>query len=586
MKNFLTKIKLFITSHKTISVIILIVVVFGIYWLHGKLTSTAGETKYTLSVVAKGTVISTVSGSGQVSASSQIDLKPTVSGIITSARVKAGDKVSAGQTLFTLDDIDAQKTVRDAEVSLVSAKLSLAKLQEPADVLSLTQSQDNLAKAIASKQNAETSLTKAYGDGFNNVSSTFLDLVPTIDGINTILGQVNLSDNSARNSGDTALNYRNQTETLYYQAKNALDANQVDFRLLTRDSPTSDIENIIDKTYTTTKVLSDTIKSAKNFVDYMAQDTGRSSDFLSAQNTLTTYTNIINADLSNLFSIKNTIESSKQAITDAEGSITEDTASLAKLKAGADPLDIQSAELSVTQKENALADAKDNLAKYQITAPFDGVIASVPVNVGDQASSGTTLGTIITSKELATIILNEVDVAKIKLGEKATLTFDAIPDLTIAGQVAEIDSVGTVSQGVVDYNVKIGFDTQDPRVKSAMSVSADIITDMAQDVVVVSNGAIKTANNGTSYVQTFDASITGPVTGSQTFTTALVPTQISITSGLSDDTLTEITSGLKEGDIIITKTTASTAAKTTTPSILNAVGGSAASRGGGGIPGR
>ena len=55
-----------------------------------------------------------------------------------------------------------------------------------------------------------------------------------------------------------------------------------------------------------------------------------------------------------------------------------------------------------------------------------------------------------------------------------------------------------------------------------------------------------------------------------------------IETGLADDASTQIISGLKEGDVIVTKSVANTAAKTTTPSILNAVGGSAASRGGGG----
>jgi multidrug efflux pump subunit AcrA (membrane-fusion protein) len=123
--------------------------------------------------------------------------------------------------------------------------------------------------------------------------------------------------------------------------------------------------------------------------------------------------------------------------------------------------------------------------------------------------------------------------------------------------------------------VQISFATQDDRVKSGMSVTAAIITDMAQDVVVVPNGAIKTANNGSSYVQAFDAAVTGPVSGNQTFTTALVPNQIQIQTGLSDDTSTEIISGLKEGDIIITKSVAGTTAKTSTPSILNAVAGGA-----------
>ena len=545
MKNFLSKIKLFITTHKIISIIILIVVIWAGYWIHGQLTSTTGEIKYTLSVVGKGTVIASVSGSGQVSTSSSIDLKPEVSGAVTYVGVNPGDQVYAGETLFSLDDIDAQKAVRDAEVNLQSAQLALDKLQI----------QD-------SDENVSADLAKAYGDGFNNVQAVQNDLTPTLDGINTILSQQNLSDNSARNSGDTALNYRGQVETLYYQAKDALNTNQADFRLLSRASPGSDIENIINETYATTKILSDTIKSTKNFVDYLAEDTGKAADFIATQNTLTNYTNTISTDLANLLANKTSIQNSKDLSPNNN-------------------LDLQSAQLNIKQKQNALADAKDNLLKYNILAPFDGVIASVPVSVGDSAGSGTTLGTIITSKEVATIVLNEVDVAKIKLGEKTTLTFDAIPDLTIAGQVAEIDSIGTVSQGVVNYNVKISFDTQDIRVKSGMSVTATIITDMAQDVVIVPNGAVKNASDGTSYVQTFDSSVSG-VTGSGTFTTLLSPKQIQIQTGLADDVSTQIVSGLKEGDIVVTKGAVSTAAKTTTPSILNAVGGSAASRGGAG----
>ena len=89
--------------------------------------------------------------------------------------------------------------------------------------------------------------------------------------------------------------------------------------------------------------------------------------------------------------------------------------------------------------------------------------------------------------------MNEVDVAKIKVGQKTTLTFDAIDGLSIAGEVIDIDAVGTVTQGVVNYNVKIGFDTQDERIKPGMSVSATIIIEVKQDVLLIPNSAIKSA---------------------------------------------------------------------------------------------
>jgi len=129
MKNFLSKIKLYIVTHKVVSVVVFLILIYAGYSIYGKMTSTASIPKYNLAAVSKGTVISVVSGSGQVSTSSQIDLKPTVSGNITYIGVKPGDQVSAGKTLFSLDDTDAQKSVRDAEVNLQSAQLSLDKLK-------------------------------------------------------------------------------------------------------------------------------------------------------------------------------------------------------------------------------------------------------------------------------------------------------------------------------------------------------------------------------------------------------------------------------------------------------------------------
>lgn len=544
MKNFFLKIKTYAFTHKIISVIVLVIILLVGYWGYGKMHSTASTTRYVISTVTSGTIISSVTESGQVSALNQVTISPTVSGALTAVYVKPGDKVYANQTLFVVDNTSAQKTVRDAEIGLQNANLSLQKLQ-------LQNSNTNL----------DTALSKAYDDGFSAVSSAFLDLPSTITGLQNVLSEQNLSDNSARNAGNTALNYRNQAETLYYQAQSALVQNQKDFTTINRNSPKTDIENIIKETYNTTKNLADAITSTKNFVDYLAQD-GKASDFSSAQATLSTYTNTTNTHLSDLLSATTNIGNNKDAFSSSD-------------------LNTQSAEISIKQAQNTLLDAQQNLSYYYIKAPFDGVISSVPVIKGANVGSGTTLGTIITSKELAVVSLNEIDVAKISLGQKATLTFDAIPDLTIAGQVAEIDSVGTVSSGVVNYNVQISFDsTSNDGVKPGMSVSAAIITNVAQNVLIVPSSAIKT-QNGSSYVQVFDVALPAPLTGVQGSPSTTPPRNQTIEIGISNGTSTQIISGLNSGDEVVSKTitsTTKTTATTTTPSIL----GSTTNRGGAG----
>jgi HlyD family secretion protein len=544
--NFLNKIKLYIFAHKIISTVLLALILLVGYWGYNKITNHGGVTRYVLSAVTKDTIVSAITGSGQVSALNQIDLKPNVSGTITYISVKPGDKVGQGQTLFTIDDTTAQKAVRDAKINLQNVNLSLQKLQ-----------------IQNSTANTDANLTKAYSDGFNTVSATFLDLPSTLTGINNMLAQNNLSDNAARNSGNTATNYRNTTETAYYSAQTAYDKNKNDFSTLDYNSKQSDLDALISKTYDTTQLLGNAIKDVNDYVNYLAQDTGRPADFTSVQSTLSTYTNNINGHTSALLAAEASIQSYKDSLP-------------------SNNIDMQSALISVDQKQNALTDTEIALADYSVRAPFAGTMASVPVQKGDNASSGTILGTIITTQQVATISLNEIDIAKIQLGQKVTLTFDAVPDLTITGKVAQIDSIGTVSQGVVNYNVKVNFDTNDQRIKPGMSVNSAIITNVAQDVLTMPSSAIKTTG-GVSYVQMFDTALPAPLAGVQGSSSLVPPRNQTVEIGISNGTSTEITSGLKEGDEIVTKTITSTTktTTTTTPSILGNPGGG--NRGGGAL---
>ena len=125
--------------------------------------------------------------------------------------------------------------------------------------------------------------------------------------------------------------------------------------------------------------------------------------------------------------------------------------------------------------------------------------------------------------------------------------------------------IGTVSSGVVNYNVKISFDTSDERIKPGMTVSADITTETKENVLLVPGGAVKTLNNE-SFVQVFNPEIY-LASGSQGIASGRTPEQKKVVVGASDDTNVEILSGLQEGEQIVTRTISGA---TTTP---NASGG-------------
>ncbi len=577
------------------------------YFGYIKIFSDDSEIRYVTTVVQKGVLIVSISGSGQTSVSNQVDVKPKASGDIIYVGVKNGQEVKTGALIAQLNDRDAQKAVRDAEVNLESAKILLEKLRKPADVLSMLQAENSLAQAKESKQEAEDDLKKAYEDGSITVANSFLDLSMIMTGLQDILlssdnslgggGQENIDYyvNAVQAYDEKVLQYKTDTSDKYRAARTVYNKNFQDYKSLSRFSERSVIESLINETYDTAKDIAEAVKSANNLIQfYQDKLTERNLRPQALSNThlssLNTYTGKTNTHLLNLLSIKRTIQTSKEIIVNSDRSITEKAESLVKLKTGADALDIQSQELIIKQRENALLDAKEKLADYFIRAPFEGVIAKINIKNGDPVSGSTVAVILITKQKLAEISLNEVDVAKVKVGQKVTLTFDAIPDLTITGQVAEVDVIGTVSQGVVTYTIKIGFDTQDDRVKTAMSVSAAIITEAKPNALLVPNSAVK-SQGGMSYVEVVegeDRNAAFAVNSSGIILKNSTRRQ-SVEIGVSSDEFTEIAGGLKEGDLVVTRTIQPNSIQTQTQSSQGGLripglpsGGGGGFRGGGG----
>ncbi len=561
--DFVGKVWSYVTTHKVASVIALLVFLLIGYWGYGRLTSTAGETRYVMATAQKGTLVMSVTSAGQVSTSNALDLKPQVSGTVSYVAVNDGASVRQGALILTLDARDAQKTVRDTELSLEQAQLDRSKMA------------GNPASGVRSAADiAADNVIKAREDGLNTVANTFLNLPTIVSGMNSILYSTTLNSsqtnldyyaNAIKTSDPQGVLAHDDAVAKYQKARTAYDQNFSDYKSISRFSDPAAIDQMINETYNTAKLAADSAQSASNMVQLYQDDlTKQNLKPVALSNTdianLNTYTGQLNAALSNLFSALDTIKTSNESV------------------AGAD-LNLQAQDLLIRQRQNALADAKEQLAYYSVRAPFDGVVAKLNVKKDDAIGPGTIITSFITQQKIAEISLNEVDAATIKQGQKATLTFDAIDGLSIAGKVVQIDTVGTMSQGVVTYNVKIAFDTQDDRVKSGMSINAAIITDVRQDVLLVPNNAVKSQGNA-HYVEMFDTPAPA-VQGNQGFVSPMPPRQQTVTIGISNDTSTEITSGLNEGDQVVSRTITAAAAAPQAPSLFGAPGRSG---GGGSIP--
>lgn len=274
-------------------------------------------------------------------------------------------------------------------------------------------------------------------------------------------------------------------------------------------------------------------------------------------------------------SLESAKASKKQARVDLDNATSKNMAAL-KEKFEAAEASIASAEKNIISARADLANQKSNAAERRVVSPIDGTVNAVNIKNGDdlsKLSSGNTRQVPIIIGDLGTmkaqVQVNEVDVANVSIGQKVMMNLDALDNFETAGRVEKMDSLGTLTSGVVTYNVTIDFDSLDPRIKPEMSVSASIITDVKQNVLMVPSSAVK-SQRGATYVEV--------LTGS-------TPEQKDVAVGASNSTDTEIVSGISEGDKVVTQTInpSSTSASTSSSnSSRSGAGGGFRAFGGGG----
>ena len=129
------------------------------------------------------------------------------------------------------------------------------------------------------------------------------------------------------------------------------------------------------------------------------------------------------------------------------------------------------AAAQLEQARLSLEQAKQNLSNALIVAPFDGVITAVNIAVGGTPPSGSAMEIADMSQLHVDVLVDETQIAGIQPGQPAQFTIDALPGITVTGKVDAIDPAGTISQGVVNYNVRVVLDKTDAPVRLDMTAN-------------------------------------------------------------------------------------------------------------------
>lgn len=222
-------------------------------------------------------------------------------------------------------------------------------------------------------------------------------------------------------------------------------------------------------------------------------------------------------------------------------------------------LSYQRAKESVNTAKESVQRAQTNLAYATITSPIDGVVLSKSVEEGQTVAASFNTPELFTIAQDLTNMrviadVDEADIAEVKEGAKVTFTVDAYPEDTFQGTVTQVRQAATTTNNVVTYQVVIAAPNADLKLKPGLTANVTIYTMEKANVTAVSNTALHFAPTEEM------AGKDGKLIDNDSKTKVWVKDgnnlkAIAVTTGLTNGTLTEITSGVKPGQEIISTCT-------------------------------
>jgi HlyD family secretion protein len=309
---------------------------------------------------------------------------------------------------------------------------------------------------------------------------------------------------------------------------------------------TTSVNGIVKKVYVKE---GDKVVSGQNIMEVTLDSEGEKSrmstyaSYLKAKNSLDSAKN-------SLYSLESTLIQKEEAF-DAEKKtnsyqshaerVSYKLAENDCLKAKAD-YEIKKAE--ITKSEISLASSWSDYQTQSpvVTAPSDGYIANIVAVEGTAIENSVSERSVFTvasiRKEgtpIASLNITEMDINKVKVGQKVNLTLNSVQDKIFKGSVVGIDKIGTIQSGVANYPVIVKFGEDSDSVLPNMSVEGEIVVEEKTSVLLVPTGAITAGKNDKTVMV---------LSGNEKQT-------VNVTTGISDSSNTEILSGVKEGDVVV-----------------------------------
>lgn len=449
--------------------------------------------------VSKGNIELTVTGSGAIEASSIKNVAAEVSAKVKSVNVAVGDNVKKGDILFELDSSDLETQIRNKQKTITNYQKKVNEYKE--DIANLN--------VYTDRSGYITNLKVNKGDNVNKNSVIF-----------------EIMDAS----------YYQFTADFHYNANNPIQVG---------DEVTMMVNDAFNYMTGAVSKVSDLKKHYEyggetQQVEIQVANPGYTLEGITvSQITVSTQSGAQIMALSNskfealnTVSIKCPSSGTVAQLNVYEGQYITPESLIMILENDDLYENLSNARTSLSDAITELNDIKEDSTFYTITAPIDGVVTSVEVNVDDYVRSESTIAKIVNNTEVQfEISVDELEILDIELGQEAKVTIDALEEtetVPLIGHVTEIALEGTNMNSVTSYPVIISL-AGNEKIRMGMNCTTEIVIDSATDVLVIPVEAVNARKN--KYTVTMEDG-----------------TQREVEIGIYDENYIEIVSGLTEGE--------------------------------------
>lgn len=506
------KIKNFFLSHKYYFTagFVFLIILFLIF-------SNGGNNKNIIIEDVKQTDLNNiVKATGQVVSSVDLSLSFSKGGTVRDVLVQVGDKVKKGDILANLDQGQVLSSLTQARAGVLSAQARYDKTFQGSsneEIRLAEVSLENAGRALENtKKEQDLLVANAYSVLLNSSleavpeNETFTTYTPPVIGGSYVLGKEgDLKIKIYNSSGGSGLAFSLSGIATGSGGMNYNFPQPLANTGLTIKMPTESTLNL-----TTDWVVKIPNTKSSNY-------------------------------LVNMNAYQNALKSRDVAISSAESLVSQRKAELDLKKAKARPADLNIASADVLNAQALLQSAQSAYEETVIRAPASGTVTKVDIKYGEIAQA---FAPVVILQDIENLyieaLINESNIAMISLGQKVNIDFDAFgSDKKYTGEVVHIDPSSVTDDGVVNYKIKISFESLLDLIRSGMNANVEILAGGVMNVLAVPDVAI-TKKDGKSFVNVLLNSKNKKYEEREV-----------VTGFVGDNNLVEIVSGLSKEDKVV-----------------------------------